>query len=348
MDLERRGLGFSPELAGSDSFNQKLSSNGYNRGADSDEQQTAATASGQLELSTVDDQQGSYPGKPLNIRPPFPQVKRSSKSINYLPNPSPGESRTPIQTLEGSLRRPENQSIVTNAMMGAMPNSSQDQEFFGTSSASSFVKEVKSFIDTSVGSQEDVEQLDFAFGREELSIARAEREPQQNVDSDYSLPPRKMADSLMNVYWELVHPLYPFLDREEMEIAYQSLWKNDGPVYDESIDLCILNIIFALSCQLSPLINQRKEEHPQKCSFHEQDISSTMTCGRLGHCLWYNVLSFLVYIFGVQTIHINVGLSLDWRFAQHKVSDFISPEIIYVLLHQESNKRCVEFGTAAS
>lgn len=56
----------------------------------------------------------------------------------------------------------------------------------------------------------------------------------------------------MNLHWELVHPLYPFVDKEGICTVYESLWQSDGPVFDEPNDLCALNIIFALACQLSP------------------------------------------------------------------------------------------------
>lgn len=73
----------------------------------------------------------------------------------------------------------------------------------------------------------------------------------QEARLGYVLPTKKAACSLMYLYWEIVHSLYPFVDNDGICTAYQSLWQSDGPAYD---DLSILNIIFALACPLSPTI----------------------------------------------------------------------------------------------
>jgi hypothetical protein len=80
---------------------------------------------------------------------------------------------------------------------------------------------------------------------------------QQKSNLNYVLPPRQVADSLMALYWKIVYPLYPYVDRYEIETAYQSLWTGN---YDEPMFLCILNIIFALSCQLSDAIKPEQRE----------------------------------------------------------------------------------------
>jgi hypothetical protein len=68
------------------------------------------------------------------------------------------------------------------------------------------------------------------------------------------------AEFLMNLYWELVYPLYPFVDKEGICTVYESLCQSDSPVFDEPSDLCTLNIIFTFACLLSPNVKleQRK------------------------------------------------------------------------------------------
>jgi hypothetical protein len=38
------------------------------------------------------------------------------------------------------------------------------------------------------------------------------------------VPPRKEADRLLAVFWQKIHPLYPFLDRADFESHYSELW----------------------------------------------------------------------------------------------------------------------------
>ena len=75
----------------------------------------------------------------------------------------------------------------------------------------------------------------------------ASKGPGKNVD--YVLPSRRMADSLMSVYWRQVHPLYPFLDPEIFPRTYESVWTGLSPTLDERILMCTLNTVFALAPQ---------------------------------------------------------------------------------------------------
>ena len=63
---------------------------------------------------------------------------------------------------------------------------------------------------------------------------------------DYILPSRKTADGLMETYWETAHALFPILDYEMFNTAYQSIWSGT-PVENESQLMCTLNVVFALA-----------------------------------------------------------------------------------------------------
>jgi hypothetical protein len=43
---------------------------------------------------------------------------------------------------------------------------------------------------------------------------------------EYSVPPRKEADSLLHRFWKKVHPLYPFLDRDHFQRQYNEVWSS--------------------------------------------------------------------------------------------------------------------------
>jgi hypothetical protein len=42
------------------------------------------------------------------------------------------------------------------------------------------------------------------------------------------IPQRKQADHLINLYWENIHPIEPFIDREHFTRLYQSIFAGDS------------------------------------------------------------------------------------------------------------------------
>ena len=146
-------------------------------------------------------------------------------------------------------------------MMGAI--NELEQGFFGSSSAANFIKRVKTAINKKIGSLEDFSQPQAATNEVELSkliIHGPTRKLKSNHASDHVLPLRKAADNLFAVYWKLVDPLYPFLDKPETMAAYSRIWTGEGNLDDESTFLCVLNAMFALCCQLSETILPEQRE----------------------------------------------------------------------------------------
>jgi hypothetical protein len=64
----------------------------------------------------------------------------------------------------------------------------------------------------------------------------------------------------MQVYWDYVFPLYPFLIPDEMKDEYAKIWRGDSLVYDESMLMCTLNVIFALASQLADFVPPTERE----------------------------------------------------------------------------------------
>ncbi|KAJ6109899.1 hypothetical protein N7486_002134 [Penicillium sp. IBT 16267x] len=89
--------------------------------------------------------------------------------------------------------------------------------------------------------------------------------------SDFSLPPRPLADHLLDCYWERIYCLYPFFHRPSFEQAYENLWGSAkwpkpnlpelniglGGSFDSGPQSIVfhtaLNAIFALSCHFSDI-----------------------------------------------------------------------------------------------
>lgn len=93
----------------------------------------------------------------------------------------------------------------------------------------------------------------------------------------FVLPPRDLADHLLDCFWERVFCLYPFFDRQSFQRAYENLWVPKSQVTHDLTDLnvglgdrfnsgpnsiifsCALNTIFALGCHFSKLPPQDRE-----------------------------------------------------------------------------------------
>lgn len=94
---------------------------------------------------------------------------------------------------------------------------------------------------------------------------------------DFSLPPRSLADHLLECYWERVYCLYPFFHRPSFEQAYENLWGSSkwpkpelpelniglGGSFDSGpqsiVFHCALNAIFGLGCHFSDIPAAERE-----------------------------------------------------------------------------------------
>ncbi|CAG7923239.1 unnamed protein product [Penicillium olsonii] len=82
-----------------------------------------------------------------------------------------------------------------------------------------------------------------------LQTKESEKQPSE---MQFAIPTRKVADHLLNLYWDFVDSAYPWLDRPSIEAAYETLWtKNAQLSMNEKALHCILNLMFATSCVAS-------------------------------------------------------------------------------------------------
>ena len=145
-----------------------------------------------------------------------------------------------------------------NAMMGAVEEERPTQGFFGGSSAASFMRQIKTAVDKRVASSD--QRIPDSSGAPPASLMSPRNEAVASSVSNYVLPPRKMADSLMDIYWAEVFPLYPIVDSAHMRAEYAKLWTGDSLQSDENMLMCTFNVIFALSCQLADFIQPEERE----------------------------------------------------------------------------------------
>ncbi|KAJ5707300.1 Transcription factor [Penicillium malachiteum] len=255
------------------------------------ESKTSVAAEGLLGLGA----QPALRHSPLPIPSPAAPQPILSPLNSQSTRPDPGQSNS---VLHGSLQSqghiqpsptgaclytcPRNSHGSVTAM-GAISvaddgdrNDSPAEQYYGNSSAASFMRLARD----SIPIQSYMQNLK-GIDRESSTLVDQNTGLWQDVNttntppgfqfSDFSLPPRPLADHLLECYWERVHCLYPFFHRPSFEKAYENLWGSSrwpkpnlpqlniglGGSFDSGpqsvVFHCALNAIFALGCHFSDI-----------------------------------------------------------------------------------------------
>lgn len=128
-----------------------------------------------------------------------------------------------------------------------------------TTSNSSFVQQVASVIGSGF---DHVDETGTGIG---CSIPR--HSPVDFNMKGLVLPPRQLADSLLQCYWELFHPIYPVLHRPTFHDVYSQLWlptellgfTTHNKVQD-AVFYSMLNIVLAIGCQRNEALTVPERE----------------------------------------------------------------------------------------
>ena len=203
--------------------------------------------------------------------------------------PAPGrslsvhESVTSVQHGPNSLLSPEHldasdRSVSVTAMGTVAADHDVSQafenpnEFYGSSSAASFMKEAYGSMKTrgqqfpGPNHRNTIPPFNGTFpgpdARGSMHFAQADQ---------FALPPRSLADHLLAKYFERMYWLYPIFHKPAFERAYESLWRpsseqpKEPPMPGLGLGSCpgagsntivfhsALNTIFAIGCQFSDL-----------------------------------------------------------------------------------------------
>ncbi|KAJ5143188.1 uncharacterized protein N7515_001975, partial [Penicillium bovifimosum] len=159
-------------------------------------------------------------------------------------------------------------------------DSPQEQVYYGNSSVASFMRlagesmPLRSYMSALRASKNESSRPQHPGG----GLWRDLGHP--SVDfrfDDFSLPPRSLADHLLECYWDRVHCLFPFFHRPSFEQAYENLWGSEKetkpPLPQLNIGLgsaldsapnsvvfhCALNGIFALGSHFSDIPAEDRE-----------------------------------------------------------------------------------------
>ncbi|KAE8388695.1 hypothetical protein BDV23DRAFT_195028 [Aspergillus alliaceus] len=211
-------------------------------------------------------QSSTSPYSPVSSRnlPAVTQLTTSSAPENYSPltNDTPESANRddhlpPCSFVRQS--RVQKHTDGVNAMMGAAEEERPTQGFFGSSSAASFMHQIKMAVDKTVASPHRQTSDTVPGVTSSPALMETEQQRPSSVQS-YLLPPRKTADSLMGIYWTFVFPLYPLVDSIRLRANYEKIWTGEPLQSDENMLMCTFNMIFALSCQLADFIPHGERE----------------------------------------------------------------------------------------
>lgn len=145
------------------------------------------------------------------------------------------------------------------------------KEFFGDSSAISFIKQLQDTLrpNAPTGTESNRERRQHRVHGRTSSPRPISSEPWVN-----SLPPRTLADHLVDCYFAKIHTLYPFVHKYAFLAMYRSLWTAQGfpsgrkptnglGLGDTGVNSITfyyaLNAIFALGCQFSTVVQAERE-----------------------------------------------------------------------------------------
>ena len=98
---------------------------------------------------------------------------------------------------------------------------------------------------------------------EVIHANRLEITREQDV-SKFVLPPREIADDLLNCYWKFSHPVFPVLHRPSFMSKYKKVWSpryytdqpdNDRDDIARTISYVTLNMLFAIGSQFTTVVS---------------------------------------------------------------------------------------------
>lgn len=146
-------------------------------------------------------------------------------------------------------------------------------DFFGSKSAGSFVQQIRAAIDAKVSTPSPGQSTPVISGSPLPQLPTMQPKTHISPSVEYVLPSRKVADTLLDVYWNAVHPLYPFLGRRQFQRMYEGIWAGEPSESDESLMMCTLNVVFALASQFSDnLAPKERESSARKYFDRAQDL----------------------------------------------------------------------------
>lgn len=166
-------------------------------------------------------------------------------------------SPTTPPSASGRLGSTHVDSNSASGMIGALPDEVTNKEYFGGSSAGNFANQIRRVLKTRSNT---VPSSNTPTNPARLATVSRSIPLSSHSPTDHVLPLRSKADGLLDIYWNIVHPLYPYLDKMNTIQKYQALWTGHMDSEEDTMFICSLNAIFALSTQLNESIESSQRE----------------------------------------------------------------------------------------
>ncbi|PYI01192.1 hypothetical protein BO78DRAFT_391298 [Aspergillus sclerotiicarbonarius CBS 121057] len=165
-------------------------------------------------------------------------------------------------TVTSSVEMPVSKPPSVDSMNGMTGDPTQFPEVFGSSSAGSFMRRIQAATRVDQGSGH-VPARRSLTGITDHSLKDNSLPGEKAALT--ALPPRGLADCLVQAYWKFEWSVYPIVDRRHVEVAYESLWSSPRP--DCSVVLMsTINLCFALGCHYCELLP------PEECKSLSEDF----------------------------------------------------------------------------
>ncbi|KAK2612664.1 hypothetical protein QQS21_001281 [Conoideocrella luteorostrata] len=133
---------------------------------------------------------------------------------------------------------------------------------FGKSTAAFFTQQLSTEIEFKFGQK--TMGGDSRGNGEQPDLADPSLTGRRNDALDYALPSRRTADALLGIFWNLIYPIYPFLDPLSFEKDYQAIWLGSETASEESTILATLNMVFALATSVSSHVQPEQRQESAK------------------------------------------------------------------------------------
>ncbi|KAL2130419.1 hypothetical protein VTI74DRAFT_6508 [Chaetomium olivicolor] len=241
-----------------------------------------------LPIPPLDPGDPGEPSRPPNDAHLSPLPPAQPRSVSNLPTPHPPRSlqedatspvlRHPLVVASPDHERLDaTESAASITAMGTVSTEHDacqafdaTDEFYGSSSAASFMKEACTSVKPHRGPDAHAHQATIPAFSANFVRSGALGQTHFSQAEKYALPPRSLADHLLSRFWDRVYWLYPLFHKPTFLQAYESLWQpasqqtgvrpmpglglgSPGADCGTIVFHCALNTIFALGTQYSDL-----------------------------------------------------------------------------------------------
>ncbi|KAB8225696.1 fungal-specific transcription factor domain-containing protein [Aspergillus novoparasiticus] len=177
---------------------------------------------------------------------------------------------------------PPVESQGADAMNGVTGDPAETREVFGNSSAGAFMRQLQAAADSRLDpSQSITPQPEFRSRKHSFDWddPRSGQARSSLSRPSLLLPPRGLADALMRAYWDYNWALYPVINRNQVELAYESLWISESSTSLSEGSMSIINTCLAIGCHYCNVLQPQERRAAGDDFFSRAERSSQRIAG---------------------------------------------------------------------